>query len=226
VTQPYTNHNGGNLVFGPDGMLWIGLGDGGNGGDPQNHAQNLDPNDLLGKMLRIDPLHGSPYAIPSGNLSGAIWAYGLRNPWRYSFDRGTGDLWIGDVGQNAWEEIDFHPVAQGAGANYGWARYEGTHIYDASRSAPNAIGPVYEYGHTGGNCSVTGGYVYRGTRIANLGGGYLFGDYCAGRVIAFYSGQVRDLGLPVSGLSSFGQDLSGELYALSLNGGVYRIDPA
>jgi glucose/arabinose dehydrogenase len=239
--QPFANHNGGNLVFGPDGYLYIGLGDGGSGGDPFNNAQSL--NTRLGKMLRLDPAPGTPscgagsYRIPPGNpfvgKAGCdeIWAYGLRNPWRYSFDRATGDLWIADVGQNAWEEVDFQSASSKGGDNYGWNRMEGTHSYNGGTAPPNHHGPVYEYSHDNGNCSVTGGYVYRGTRIANLGGAYVFGDYCAGLLRAFVlrnggATEHRFLGPQVSQLSSFGQDQSGELYALSLDGGVFRIDPA
>jgi glucose/arabinose dehydrogenase len=214
VPQPAVNHNGGNLVFGSDGMLWVGLGDGGGSGDPNNNAQNQ--NTPLGKMLRMDAATGAYH----------VWAMGLRNPWRYSFDRANGDLWIGDVGQNAWEEVDHAPGGQGPGANYGWSRFEGTHVYNASRAAPGAIPPVIEYSHDGGNCSVTGGYVYRGSRIPALAGGYLYGDFCVGHVFGFAGGQSRDLGMVVSRLSSFGEDRSGELYALSLGGPVYRIDPA
>jgi glucose/arabinose dehydrogenase len=214
VDQPFANHNGGNLVFGPDGQLWIGLGDGGSGGDPNNNAQN--PGTLLGKMLRMNVANAQP----------SIWAMGLRNPWRYSFDRATGSIWIADVGQSQWEEIDFAPGVQSAGINYGWARFEGNHVYNAARVAPNAVAPVYEYSHAGGNCSVTGGYVYRGSRIPALNGAYLFADFCAGHIFGLGGGQVRDLGMVTSNLSSFGEDLNGDVYAMSLNGPVYRIDPS
>src|SRR5207237_517589 len=160
------NHNGGNLVFGPDGVLWIGLGDGGSGGDPNNNAQS--DGTFLGKMTRLDPR-------PGGQTT--VWAKGLRNPWRYSFDRATGDLWIGDVGQDAWEEVDFHPAGAPAGLNYGWSAFEGNHVYNATRSAPGAVFPIYEYPHGGGVCSVTGGYVYRGLRIPALSGAYLVADF-------------------------------------------------
>jgi glucose/arabinose dehydrogenase len=237
VDQPYANHNGGNLVFGPDGKLWIGLGDGGSGNDPENRAQNLGV--LLGKMLRIDPTPsgGRPYTVPSDNpfvgRDGArpeIWSFGLRNPWRYSFDRQTGDLWIGDVGQNAVEEVDFAPAGSPGGENWGWPALEGTRSNKGSAPA-NAVGPILDYRQDQGGCSVTGGYVYRGAAIPALAGAYLYGDYCAGDVLGLrqLGGQVTeeaDLGLDVAGLSSFGQDGSGELYALSLEGTVYRIDPA
>jgi glucose/arabinose dehydrogenase len=212
IHQPFANHNGGNLLFGPDGLLWVGLGDGGSGGDPSNNAQNdATP---LGKMILMNPADGH----------WSIWARGLRNPWRYSFDAATGGFFIGDVGQNAWEEIDFARPGQPLGANYGWSQYEGTHVYNSGRSAPGAIPPVYEYSHSGGGCSVTGGYVYRGGRNPPMNGVYLFGDFCLGHVLGMANG-VRDLGMVVSNLSSFGQDLNGELYALSLSGPVYRIDP-
>jgi glucose/arabinose dehydrogenase len=214
VKQPYANHNGGNLVFGPDGFLWIGLGDGGSEGDPNNNAQN--PGTPLGKMLRMD--------VATGQYS--MWALGLRNPWRYSFDRATGSLWIGDVGQSAWEEIDFASSVRSAGMNLGWSRFEGNHIQNAAVSAPGAVPPVYEYPHGGGVCAVTAGYVYRGARIANMNGVYLFADFCVGHVMGLANGQVRDLGMTASNLASFGEDLNGELYVLSLSGGVSRIDPA
>jgi glucose/arabinose dehydrogenase len=236
VDQPYANHNGGNLVFGPDGYLYIGLGDGGAGGDPAGNAQNLET--LLGKMLRIDPRASgtNPYRIPPDNpfvgRSGRdeIWSYGWRNPWRYSFDRATGDLWVGDVGQNAWEEIDFEDAADRGGDNYGWDRMEGNHSFEGS-PPPNHHAPIYEYANGGGNCAVTGGYVYRGSRIPNLRGAYLFADFCVGRLRAFveHDGRAtehRFLGPQAGNLASFGEDARGELYVLSLGGGVYRIDPA
>ena len=237
VDQPYTNHNGGNLVFGPDGYLYIGLGDGGSGGDPQGNAQSLGT--LLGKMLRIDPepADGAPYSVPADNpfvdTPGArpeIWAYGLRNPWRYSFDRKTGDLWIGDVGQSAWEEVDRQPASSGGGENYGWNVREGSHPYLAGGSAPGAVDPVYDYPHSGGGCVVTGGYVYRGEAIPALVGTYLFADFCLGALEGLRVEGDRivheELGPTVDAVSSFGQDAEGELYVLSLAGGVYRLEPA
>ena len=235
VGQPYTNHNGGNLAFGPDGYLYIGLGDGGSGGDPQGNGQSVST--LLGKMLRIDPrpVDGRPYGIPSDNpfidRSGArpeIWAYGLRNPWRYSFDRETGDLWIGDVGQSAWEEVDFQPSGSSGGENYGWNRMEGDHSYEGGDPPADVARPVFEYSHDVGGCTVIGGYVYRGAQIAGLEGAYLFGDLCLGRLEALRveGGRVvghRELGPEVPNLSSFGEDAEGELYAMSLSGEVYRI---
>ncbi len=237
VDQPYTNHNGGNLVFGPDGYLYIGLGDGGSGGDPQGNAQSLGT--LLGKMLRIDPepADDAPYIVPADNpfvdTPGArpeIWAYGLRNPWRYSFDRKTGDLWIGDVGQSAWEEVDRQPASSGGGENYGWNVREGSHPYLAGGSAPGAVDPVYDYPHSGGGCVVTGGYVYRGEAIPALVGTYLFADFCLGALEGLRVEGDRivheELGPTVDAVSSFGQDAEGELYVLSLAGGVYRLEPA
>ncbi len=236
VDQPYTNHNGGNLAFGPDGYLYIGLGDGGSGGDPQGNAQSLGT--VLGKMLRIDPAlaDGAPYSVPADNpfvdTPGArpeIWAYGLRNPWRYSFDRTTGDLWIGDVGQSAWEEVDRQPASSGGGENYGWNVREGAHPYLAGGSAPGAVDPVYDYSHNDGGCVVTGGYVYRGEEIPALVGTYLFADFCLGALEGLRLEGDRivheQLGPTVEAVSSFGEDAAGELYVLSLAGGVYRLVP-
>ena len=238
VDQPFTNHNGGNLIFGPDGHLYVGLGDGGGAGDPMDNAQ--DPSVLLGKMLRLDPRpHGNrPYGIPPDNPfvgeEGArpeIWALGLRNPWRYSFDRLTGDLWIGDVGQSAWEEIDLQPAGSRGGENYGWDRMEGAHPYEGARPLPGAVQPVFQYSHGSGGCVVTGGYVYRGTAIPPLRGAYLFADFCIGEleVLRVRDGEVtgrRPLGPVVSNISSFGEDADGELYAMSLDGGLFRLEQA
>jgi glucose/arabinose dehydrogenase len=237
VDQPYSNHNGGNLMFGPDGYLYIGLGDGGSGGDPQGNGQSLSTS--LGKMLRIDPtpFADRPYRIPADNpfvgradARPEIWAYGLRNPWRYSFDRLTGDLWIGDVGQSAWEEVDVQPSGSSGGENYGWNTMEGDHPYEGSEPPAGAIRPVFEYSHDGGGCTVTGGYVYRGEAIPALYGAYLFGDFCIGELegLRLQDGRVIDhrvLGPVVSNLSSFGEDARGELYAMSLSGGLYRLAP-
>jgi glucose/arabinose dehydrogenase len=236
--DPFPNHNGGDLVIGPDGMLWIGMGDSGSGGDPNDNAQSLGT--LFGKMIRIDPRpsSGRPYTIPPDNpfvgRDGArpeIWAFGLRNPWRYSFDRGTGDLWIADVGQNAWEEIDFVAAGDGRGGNFGWALVEGTHRFKGSAPA-GAIGPIHEYANgEGGACSVTGGYVYRGARVPGLTGAYVFGDFCVGEVMGMRERdgrrvELENLGVDLGNLASFGQDLAGELYVMSLSGDVARIDPA
>jgi glucose/arabinose dehydrogenase len=234
VDQPYSNHNGGGLAFGPDGYLYVGLGDGGSGGDPDDRAQDLG--ELLGKMLRIDPRPGpgTPYTVPSdnpfvgGNGRPEIWAYGFRNPWRYSFDRETGDLWIADVGQFSREEIDFQPAASSGGENYGWDGYEGTLPYEEPLPA-NSVPPVYDYGRDLGS-TVIGGYVYRGSAIPGLRGAYLFGDLenPAIRMLVPSGDRYRHrpLGVGVESLSSFGEDLAGELYLLSLLGPVFRLVPA
>ena len=236
VDQPYANHNGGQLAVGPDRLLYIAFGDGGSGGDPHGNGQSLET--LLGKILRIDPRPdgGRPYRVPPDNpfvgRDGArpeIWSYGLRNPWRFTFDPATGDMWIGDVGQNAWEEVDHEPAGSG-GRNYGWNRREGLHAFEGERPA-GAVDPVIEYAREGGACTVIGGSVYWGRRIPGLRGAYLYGDYCAGwvRAARVRGGQVaeqRDLGLSVPNLTSFGVDPAGELYAMSLSGPVYRLAPA
>ena len=234
VAQPYSNHNGGNLVFGPDGMLYIGLGDGGSGGDPHNNGQNLGV--LLGKLLRIDPRlsDGKPYTIPANNpfvgragARGEVWDFGLRTPWRFSFDPATRNLWIADVGQNQYEEVDAEPTGKG-GRNYGWNLREGLHAYQDGAKPDGAIDPVIEYDHSGG-CTVIGGVVYRGRALAGLRGAYLFGDYCGGWVRAVrtsgagVAGQPRDLGLQVPSLSAFGTDQRGDVWLLSLDGPVYKL---
>jgi glucose/arabinose dehydrogenase len=235
VDQPASNHNGGDIRFGPDGFLYVALGDGGGAGDPRNHGQ--DTSTLLGSLLRIDPINRAatePYAIPAGNpfvgrppSRAEIYAYGLRNPWRFSFDRSTGDLWIADVGQGTREEIDLLPAGRGAGANLGWNLVEGTATYRGD-PPPGAVPPVHEYGREAGACAVTGGFVYRGTAIAGLHGAYVFSDYCDNRLraIAVDGGRVvgeRDLGIEVPRVVSFGEDGAGELWALSLSGGVFRL---
>ena len=236
VDQPFPNHNGGQLVLRPDGTLWIALGDGGSGGDPQGNAQNLGR--LLGKILRIRPVaeSGRPYGIPADNpfvnrqgARGEIWDYGLRNPWRFSFDRATGDLWIGDVGQNAREEVDFEPPGRG-GRNYGWNAMEGNQPYKGS-PPPGAVPPLFDYATANGNCAVIGGFVYRGSRIPGLAGTYLYGDNCKGDLLGArqQGGRLAERGslkLNVPQLTSFGEDASGELYVLSRAGGVFRLDPA
>jgi glucose/arabinose dehydrogenase len=232
VDQPFSNHNGGQLVFGPDGYLYIGLGDGGSAGDPMGNAQSMQT--MLGKILRISPRPAEePYTIPDGNPFAdgpvrEIWDYGLRNPWRFSFDRQTGDLWIGDVGQNAWEEIDFAAAGSTGGLNFGWDLFEGTHTFEGGPGSAQTAPPVYEYPHDGSTCVVTGGYVYRGQDIPALAGAYVFGDFCLGRLEALRlragrGPQVVELGPVVENLASFGEDANGELYALSLSGPVYRI---
>jgi glucose/arabinose dehydrogenase len=231
--QPYSNHNGGNLVFGPDGFLYIGLGDGGSGGDPELRSQN--PETLLGKMLRISVQDQEMYAIPSDNPYQAgegraeIWAMGLRNPWRYSFDRLTGDLWIADVGQGNWEEINFTPAKAQPGLNYGWYYREGTHPFKGDPSNPSdLIDPVYEYDHSMGSCSVTGGFVYRGEQLPEWYGVYLFGDFCNGKVWGMLQtddGQslVESLFETGVNISSFGEDVFGELYLIAHNGTLYQL---
>lgn len=232
VPQPASNHNGGLIVFGPDDMLYIGLGDGGGSGDPDGNGQ--DTSTLLGSLLRIDVDGGDPYAVPADNpfvgRSGAdeIWAYGLRNPWRFAFDREAGDLYIADVGQNRWEEVSVAPAGD-AGLNYGWNVMEGAHCFASDPcDSSGLIIPVLEYGHSDG-CSITGGYVYRGNAIPEIQGRYFYSDWCEGFLRSFrYSGgsvdderqwSVGDLGRVLS----FGQDSAGELYILSGNGSIYRL---
>jgi len=242
ITQPFPNHNGGDVVYGPDGYLYIGMGDGGGQGDPDNRAQN--PDDLLGKILRIDPAKPGddrPYSIPPGNPyapgGGApeIWLSGVRNPWRFTFDRANGDLWIGDVGQNTIEEIDLLPAEPGGagrGANLGWSYLEGSSHFKGS--PPDGLTPpVYEYSHAQGDCAVTGGYVYRGSAIPSLQGVYLFGDYCGGSVLGLAATGEGTFGerplvpnAAKGALVSFGQDDAGELYVLSLAGTVSKVVPA
>lgn len=233
IPQPYPNHNGGMIAFGPDGYLYIGMGDGGSGGDPQNRAQNK--NDLLGKLLRIDVNNLVPYGIPTDNpfVGGKerpeIFAMGLRNPWRFSFDRETGDLWLADVGQNKWEEVN---VVR-KGGNYGWRVMEGFHCFNLPEPCgkENFTSPVLEYDHQGGRCSIIGGYVYRGRAIPALVGTYLYGDFCSGEMLLVRTNQ----GGQVSGepwvlktnasISSFGEDENGEIYLLDHKGAVYQLAP-
>ena len=218
VEQPFANHNGGNVVVGPDGLAYLGLGDGGSGGDPQGNGQN--PDTLLGKMVRLDPFAPDPRP--------EVYLLGLRNPWRFSFDRDSGRLWIGDVGQNSVEEISVVPAGERPGANLGWNLFEGAQPYEGGPEPDRYIPPLHTY-PTSDGCAVTGGYVYRGRRIPDLRGAYLFADVCNGRVQALHArgGRVRDrvdLG-QVAQPVSFGQDAAGELYVLSLAGGVYRLRP-
>jgi glucose/arabinose dehydrogenase len=238
VQQPFPNHNGGQLAFGPDGYLYIAMGDGGGGGDPLNNAQ--DPQSLLGKILRIDvESAGVPYAIPNSNpfltpndpnneVRDEIWALGLRNPWRFSFDRLTGDVYIGDVGQGVLEEIDFQPATSQGGENYGWNIMEGSSRYNNNPSDLTGLAlPVIEYNHTQGQ-SVTGGMVYRGLLEPNLQGVYLYGDFISGRIWGLRpnsSGWENTLLLDTSyGISTFGEDQSGNLYLADyFNGGIYSI---
>lgn len=233
--QPYVNHNGGALAFGPDGMLYVALGDGGSGRDPGNRAQNLGT--LLGKVLRIDPSKreaGRGYAIPAGNpfaaQSGArpeIWAYGLRNPWRITFDRDTGDLWIGDVGQNAVEEVDVARKGQ-AGLDFGWSKREGTDDLKGGPRSARETDPVAQYRHDDGNCSVTGGYVVRGPGAPSLAGKYVYADWCTGQAWAIDATApgapediTRRLGR-IAGVTSFGEDRAGNVYVVT-NEKVRRI---
>jgi glucose/arabinose dehydrogenase len=239
VEQPYSNHNGGQLVVGPDGFLYIGLGDGGDGGDPHGHGQ--DTSTLLGSILRIDPEEGSEdgpaYAIPPGNPfadgeDGApeTWLYGARNPWRFTFDTANGDLWVADVGQNEWEEINRLPAVNGfeagRGANLGWNEMEGTHPFDGGENPAGGVLPIFEYDHDQG-CSITGGYVYRGEDIPGLDGAYLFADYCAAGINAIQvdgdeviDSRTWDLPGPIY---SFGQGDDGELYLLVASGPVLKL---
>jgi glucose/arabinose dehydrogenase len=233
VNQPYPNHNGGGMAFGPDGYLYLGLGDGGSAGDPQNHAQSLDS--LLGKMLRIDIDRGEPYAIPPDNPFSQggglpeIWAYGLRNPWRFSFDRLNQDLYIGDVGQAKWEEIDYLPAGHAGGVNFGWRFMEGTHPYLGAPPAGTVlVAPVTEYSHDQG-CSVTGGTVYRGERLPEWQGIYLFGDYCSQRVWGLRRDAQENwissiLFEGVGTITSFGEDEAGEVYLVSYSGQLMVLD--
>jgi glucose/arabinose dehydrogenase len=213
------NHNGGLVLFGPDGDLYYGMGDGGGAGDPERTAQNLDS--PLGKLLRLD--REGDYEVA---------AYGLRNPWRYSFDRATGDLWIGDVGQSELEEIDAlaaDKFSSGEPPNFGWSALEGTLPYNDDQHAPGAVDPVFEYSHDDGGCSVTGGYVVRDTSLPTLFGRYLYGDFCVGALRSFTAdpdkeaSDDRELGVDVPTLTSFGEDRDGHVYALSGDGPVYRL---
>jgi len=225
VDQPFANHNGGVLTFGPDGYLYAGLGDGGSQGDPSSNAQNTGV--LLGKILRLDVDSAEPYAIPSDNPFGnEIWHYGLRNPWRISFDRLTNDLYIGDVGAGEWEEIDFLEAGSPGGTNFGWDFREGAHDYEGN--APDGLtDPIAEYSHSEGGCSVTGGYVYRGS-MPEWNGIYLYGDWCTGLIWGLIrSGngwQVQLLFDTDVNITSFGQDEAGEVYLVGDRGGIYRLE--
>jgi glucose/arabinose dehydrogenase len=250
LDHPEPNHNGGQIVFGPDGFLYVGVGDGGGQGDPNKNGQNVHT--LYGKILRIDPEGqngSSPYAAPAGNpfqngQAGApeVWTFGLRNPWRFSFDKVTKDLWIGDVGQDTNEEIDFLPAVQGGagrGANLGWSLMEGSQPYNGGSPPAGYTPPIFDYSHANGSCSVTGGYVYRGKAMFSLLGVYLYADYCNGEIRMLLRKpdnklDERGTGLTVpkgnlesnGSITSFGQDNDGELYVLSAAGGIYKIEPA
>jgi len=227
IAQPYSNHNGGMIAFGPDGRLYAGIGDGGSGGDPHDHGQNLDT--LLGKILRVTADGAAPPDNPFVGRAGArpeIWAYGMRNPWRFSFDRETAALWVADVGQNKWEEID--RVVKGG--NYGWRVYEGAAPFRKSNVAPAGeyLPPVAVYDHDAG-CSVTGGYVYRGKAVPELRGQYLYADFCSGTVWALDAAgsgvrKGRVIG-SVPDPSSFGEDAAGEIYLTSFTGRIYQLVP-
>jgi glucose/arabinose dehydrogenase len=229
IAQPFSNHNGGMIAFGLGGLLFIGMGDGGSGGDPRNLAQN--PNSLLGKILRINAnVRRRPYAIPANNLYVAgggrpeIYAIGLRNPWRFSFDRVTGELYVGDVGQNAVEEID--RVVRGG--NYGWRHFEGTRPYRPAGGVDRREldFPIAEYAHEGERCSVIGGYVYRGRAIPGLVGTYLYADYCSGEIFGLAGGGQRVLLDTSMLISSFGEDEAGEVYVVDHGGAIHRISGA
>ncbi len=249
ISQPYANHNGGMLAFGPyDGYLYIGMGDGGSAGDPDNRAQN--DSELLGKLLRIDADSAQPYAIPPdnpyvgpGDPRDEIWAKGLRNPWRFSFDRLTGDLYIADVGQSAYEEIDFQSILSTGGENYGWRLMEASHCYNppSNCDSEGLTYPIHEYTHGGSpfRCSVTGGYVYRGSNLDGLQGTYFFADYCSGQVWSFrydgstvtsFTDRTAELnpgnGVSIESIVSFGEDGIGELYVVDLGGEIFKVCPS
>ncbi len=236
----FPNHNGGQLQFGPDGFLYAGTGDGGAAGDPFRNGQNTGT--LLGKLLRIDPRNGSPYAVPAGNpFDSPVYDYGLRNPYRFSFDRKTGDLIIGDVGQDLHEEIDFRAAGSPGGANFGWSCREGKSVYtstsdpkcSATTNPPSYVAPVLDYPHSGGGCSIIGGYVVRDPTLTTLNGRYVYGDLCTSKLrsvdLARPSGDravTTNVTLPGSGLVSFGEDSHGCVYVVSIAGPVYRMQPA
>jgi glucose/arabinose dehydrogenase len=233
--DPFPNHNGGQVTIGPDNMLYITMGDSGSAGDPNNNAQNLST--LFGKIWRINPRPSgsSPYTVPADNpfvgRGGGVrtenWMYGLRNPWRFSWDRANGDVWIGDVGQNKYEEIDYVPAAQAAGGNWGWSPREGFHEFKGPRPT-GARDPLVETSHDDGNCAIIGGYVYRGTASPSLNGIYVFGDSCRAPLVGVVQrgGRVvdqRDLNVKVPDLTTFGEDPQGEVYAVARGGTVYRL---
>jgi glucose/arabinose dehydrogenase len=230
----FTNHNGGNLVLGPDNMLYIGVGDGGSGGDPNGNGQNTDV--LLAKILRINPRAIGAARIPDGNpfkgkagKRGEIWMYGLRNPWRFSFDAKNGDMWIGDVGQDKFEEVDYARAGQ-RGINWGWNKREGFHPYNGGARPAGARDPILERPHTAGDCAIIGGYVYRGASTLHLEGAYIFGDECTGvlRAVVQSGGHVNQsapLHLTVPQLTTFGQGPKGALFAASRDGTIYNLAP-
>ena len=253
--QPYSNHNGGMLAFGPDGYLYISIGDGGSAGDPHDNAQNLS--NFFGTILRIDVDTNSGYRIPdsnpfvgSENVKEEIWVYGIRNAWRFSFDNKTGDMYMGDVGQHSWEEINFQPFVSNGGENYGWNHYEGDSLYAQKEEILNTVMPIYVYPNNANivkmilgwkekdvrGCSVTGGYVYRGSNIPLLYGHYIFADYCTGRIWSFkyesnkissFRELTKSINFEGGGktvyISSFGEDKDGELYIVDYSGSVYKL---
>ena len=253
--QPYSNHNGGMLAFGPDGYLYISVGDGGSAGDPDGNAQNLS--NFFGTILRIDVDTNSGYKIPdlnpfvgSDNAKEEIWGYGIRNAWRFSFDKKTGDMYMGDVGQYSWEEINFQPFFSNGGENYGWNHYEGDSLYVQKEEILNSAMPIYVYPNNANivkmilgwkendvrGCSVTGGYVYRGSEITSLYGHYIFADYCTGRIWSFKyeSNKISSFceltksinfegGDKTVYISSFGEDKDGELYVVDYSGSIYKL---
>ncbi|MEP7045439.1 MAG: PQQ-dependent sugar dehydrogenase [Ilumatobacteraceae bacterium] len=236
--QPYPNHNGGDVVFGPDGMLYIGTGDGGSGGDPDRRA--LNKGEWLGKMLRIDPhaTASAAYTVPADNpfvgvdrVRPEIWSIGLRNPWRFSFDRSTGDLWIADVGQGTWEEVDAGWAADGGGrgVNFGWSAMEGNHVFNADQSPDGVTPPVHEYEHVGSDCSISGSALYRGTAIPALVGYYVFADYCSGQVRALQivdHAEAKQVALGhVDNVVAINEGPDGELFVLSGGGAIYAVTP-
>jgi len=233
IDQPYANHNGGHNLFGPDGMLYVGMGDGGSQGDPHGNGQN--PNALLGKLLRINVDRGDPYTVPDGNPyakgggKGEVWAIGLRNPWRFAFDKVNGLLYIGDVGQDRYEEINVAPAVR-PGINYGWNTMDGPSCFRLPLCNKSAFQqPAFTYGHDDGDCSIIGGFVYRGRKIPEIAGQYFFADYCGGwvRSVSYANGRGtashRWLDRGNGSITSFGEDGQGELYICSSNGRVYRI---
>ncbi len=236
VEQPTKSHNGGHLAFGPDGYLYIGVGDGGTKKDLLGAGQNRQL--LLGSILRIDVDSATPYAIPPDNpfveesaALDEIWSYGLRNPWRFSFDRLTGDMYLGDVGSRAWEEVNFQPADSLGGENYGWNYWEGNDNF-SGEEAPNYVPPFFVYGHNHG-CAVNGGYVYRGEKIVDLQAVYLFGDFCSARIWASWRDSadkkwrvIEFLKKEGIGITGFGEDEAGEIYVLDYGGKIYRFDPA
>lgn len=235
VPQPYANHNGGHLAFSPDGYLYVSLGDGGSAGDPQGNGQNLGT--LLGTILRLDVDPDRGYTIPDDNpfvdrdgTRPEIWAWGLRNVWRFSFDRATGDFYLADVGQNKWEEVHFQPANDAGGVNYGWNAYEASFPYSGKPAASPVVAPILEYEHINGWCSITGGYVYRGADLPGLQGYYLYGDWCTGTIWAAQPDADGNWQAEISlesgrQISSFGEDEAGEIYLVDYSGTVLRFSP-